>query len=408
MNSKLGLAIIGGALGLALTGIPVSASNTALSLSDYGTSSRTLALGGVEGLHAEAYSVFENPASLPRDHNHHYSSFFMALADSESTFFNAAASFPLFAGHVGVGFAQKQSPNLDFTSVNSNDEFQVDSKFAVSETQVNLGYQQSINSMISMGASLHYFVQDLFVTKGTGWNANAGIQLDASPFLVSFGMKNIFQNSEVGYTNGYSSLVFPSALVLAGRYTYSDNLAFYGQLSGSKLLKSGGIRYTPIPLISILAGSRAVDINGIHRQFSAGLSLNLAMMQVNFSYQASEVAEHDSLYGISMDLNIDSFSHKPMPTVLETKPVVAPPVAPVAVPNPDVTPAPSIEPVKPAGEPVKPVAIEPAKPVTVEPAKPVTVEAAQPVTVEPAQPVTVEPVQPVKSSAPISNTSVSD
>jgi hypothetical protein len=289
-------------LGLGFITPIAASSDTIAMLTDWGTSSQTLSLGGIQGLHSQGYSIFENPAALPRDHAQHYSAFFSTLADEESGYLVTAVSYPIGNGHFGIGFAQKQSPNLDFTSLNNSDIVVSNSRFSVSESDAVIGYQHSVTDRLSIGASIHYIAQDFFITRGSGWNSDIGIQYDSAPFLISVSAKNIMAQSVMTYTNTSAYLKFPMDTVVSTRYEYSDSLWLYGQLKTAQSLKAFGLRYTPIPQISGQVGWREIEANGIHSQLSAGLALTLAMMQLNFSYQTSEVLGNSSLYGVSIDV----------------------------------------------------------------------------------------------------------
>lgn len=267
-----------------------------------GTSARSLALGSIEGVNATAFAIFENPASLPQDSKRHYSAFYTTLADKESAYFTTSVAYPFYGGEMGFGIAQKRSPNLDFTEENSDGDFYSASKFAVQENIYKLGYARKLNHTLSAGASIHYYMHDLLLTKGTGWNADIGFLFTSNPFVVSLSLKNIIQNSKVTFSNDYSTLNFPSELVLSSRYCVTNSLRIFGQFSGKNALKAGGIEYAILPTFDVLMGVKEIEAAGKHTQYSLGASIKLSPVHLNFSYQKTDVVGNDGLYGVSLDL----------------------------------------------------------------------------------------------------------
>ena len=83
-------------------------------VTQYGTSSQTIALGNVEGPYTHAANVFENPAGLGSLEQSEYSVMNTTLADNLSTYTNFAAAYVLKTWTIGVGFAQVQVPGLAF------------------------------------------------------------------------------------------------------------------------------------------------------------------------------------------------------------------------------------------------------------------------------------------------------
>lgn len=287
-----------------------AADNTVKLVSTYGTSAATTAIGGIEGFGSGAYSVFENPAALRHSGGLQLSSYYMGLADGDSTYFNVALAYPLWGGTIAAGFAQLQSPNLNNTYETTYSEFEIIGNFSVSDTVLKAGYSMPIFDQWTAGIGGTYMVQDLFLTKGTGWNLDAGLSGTYGQAAVSLTAKNFLSGSDVAYTNGYARLAFQNELVLGVRYNIWDNLAVYGQLSGEGAVESGaklksvGVKYSPIPMITLMAGSQASYAAGKHRATVAGVSLSLAMMDLNFSYQNSQLAGFESLYGLSVDVKL--------------------------------------------------------------------------------------------------------
>ena len=275
--------------------------NTIAMITDYGSSARTLALGGVEGVHNGAYAIFENPAALLKDSAQNFSMMYYNLADGESSYFNIGTSFEGWGGHWGFGYAQLRSPNLNYTEADSNSEFYSDSTFAIAESLFSIGYSQSLNPSLSWGASLHYVSQDYFLTKGTGYNLDIGTQWDANPFLVSLTAKNIITDATVTYTDGYTALHFPAELVLSTRYAFSDNFGIYAQVKGPHNLKAAGLRYSPLSSIDFLVGWKEMEATSITQKFTTGISLNLSPARLHFSYQKADIIENSDVFTVSFD-----------------------------------------------------------------------------------------------------------
>ena len=286
-------------------GVLWGADSVSLISEEYGASSRTSAMGSIQGLQSESYSIFENPASLPRDSRTYYSTYFMTLADAQSSYFTASVAYPLDKkGHVALGIAQKRSPNLDFSGADQNGEYVIASQFVVADTLFKLGYQQQLTDSLSLGLSAHYFVQDLYLTQGAGWNMDAGLWYNFGRVKVSATAKNMLGFSQMSYSNGYRTLNFPSEFVTSAQFDLTDYFKIYGQLRGEKLRRSVGVYVSPIPTLAFLGGIREVGSTGVQTQYSAGVMLNLGMMALNFSYQNSQVVDYDGLYGISVDFHL--------------------------------------------------------------------------------------------------------
>ncbi len=299
INKKWIIAIL---LGL-ITPKVAAQSGTINMPTDFGTSARTIALGGIEGVHSSAYSLFENPAALPKDTTHHYSVFYMQLADKQSGYITAAASYPLGKGHIAFGFTQEQNPDIDHTSQNSNNEFISNGTFSPKQSMYQIGYQYPLKPNLSLGAALHYFSHDQFVTEGNGFNSTIGVQWDKEKWLMSLTAKNILA-SKVSYNNGYDDLKFPSELVASARYNVTQKIGLYGQLKSDHMLKAAGLRYTPFPYIDLLLGWNQIRVVETDDKVSLGLTLNLNTIAVHFSYQDTDVVENGQLYGISIDFQI--------------------------------------------------------------------------------------------------------
>lgn len=273
--------------------------------SEYGTSSRTIALGGIEGFSSDAYAIFENPAALTsQEIKPRYSMFYKNLADGETSYFLLAACFPVGPGFVGVGISQKKSPDLDNPITDSNGDFIESTTFAVTDSLYKLGYSQPLMENVRVGASLQYLTQDFLITQGSGWNSDVGVEWDLKPVQLSVVAKNFIGFENVSYTSGYTTLNFPSETVLGARYEHSKSLSFLGQIRGSANLKALGVQYCPIPFIALNMGWREVQADDIQGEISLGVSLLLSGMSLHASYQKSEVIDHDSLYGMSVDLSL--------------------------------------------------------------------------------------------------------
>ncbi len=301
------------AVGVGVVGLltaPLVAADTFRLVSAYGTSAATTGVGGVEGFGSGAYAVFENPAALRHSGGTQVSSYYMGLADGDSGYFNLAVSHPFWGGTVAAGFAQLQSPNLNSTYETSYSEFEISGNFSVSDSIFKLGYSAPINENWTAGIGGTYVVQDLYQTKGTGWNLDGGLVGVYGNLALSIAAKNVLGGTDVSYSNGYRSLSFQNELVLGAQYRIFDNLAVYGQLSGDGAvesdakLKSVGIKYSPLSMITLMAGSQASYAAGNHRTTVAGVSLSLAMMDLHVSYQNTQMVGFESLYGLSVDLKL--------------------------------------------------------------------------------------------------------
>ncbi|NBV42638.1 hypothetical protein EBR96_07715 [bacterium] len=270
---------------------------------DFGTSARTVAIGSILGLDTLASSLFENPAALPKDPGTHYSTFFTTFSDGNSALLAMAAAYPLDKGTVAIGFVQKRNPYLDAGFLENNTHFSSAANYALTESLYKLGYELPLTSHTSIGASIHYYTQDLYVTQGHGLNADLGIRIENGPFLVSVVGSNLLNSSSVAYTGGYPNVDFPSDTIISSRYAASDKLALFGQFKGVQGLKAFGFRYAFLPTMELQAGWREIQSLGLHSQWSMGTSIVMSpKIKIHLSWQPREATITDSYVGFSIDI----------------------------------------------------------------------------------------------------------
>ena len=285
---------------------------TISSVRDLGTSAKTRALGAVEGLHDQANVLFENPAGMTGLYGSNYTLFYTKLADEQTQFISLAATYEYRATHFGFGYISKTIPSLDYTGENVLEEFFVNTTFDVFDRYLTAGVARQLSDQLSLGASFHYYQQDLYVTRGSGVNLNLGLRYDTEKTRWSFSGKNLMKASELSYSNGYGSASFPYHIVVSVAHDVFSILTLYSQLDYipdfSIALKSAGLELA-LPKTSdalvLYAGWKEISVaSEVANRFSLGLGLDLGSADIQFAYEPTDYTANNSQYGISLNIRL--------------------------------------------------------------------------------------------------------
>lgn len=282
--------------------------NTVEMLTDYGTSAKTQALGGIEGLDADAYTLYENPARMSALQTGRSSLFYSSLIDDESHYASFAHVFLWKKIAIGLGYTQLAAPNIDHTAedLGSGQVISVDT-FSTKDNLYKLGFARAISEKLSVGASLHYYTQSLYTNKSSGSNMDIGVVYDHKSWKNSLAIKNILSSSQVSYTNTDTTVPFPRLYVLSTQYQYFNFLKINGQLKydedSKKLLRALGIDYAIMSHVHCYAGySELYEVEELKSRFTVGMGMNLQRINLQYSYSFTEFDSKSGLFAFSISI----------------------------------------------------------------------------------------------------------
>lgn len=273
-----------------------------------GSSPRTIALGNIEGMASGSSCVFDNPATLMNS-NYALSSMTTELSDTDSTFFTWGASLPFWNGHLGLGMMSVESRNLDKTALGQFDQFYSESKFGTRDSIYLVAYQYMVDKELSVGITAKVVDQDLYTTKGTGYNIDLGALYETPQYRLSGSVKNILRSLNVTYSKDQSELKFPFEACVGGRYALG-NIGVLSQVKyiedGALFLKSVGIDYTPIQegLTFYLGWKEIAALTTVHNTYGLGIGLDLGTISIAASYELSDFFEQDSRRYLSFEIKL--------------------------------------------------------------------------------------------------------
>jgi hypothetical protein len=286
-------------------------SNTIATLTDNGTSAKVIALGSIEGVHSQASVVHENPAGMGDLERTNVSVFYTKMADQETNYSSMSAVFQQKETRVGFGFTRMSVPNLDFTG-ELNNKFFVENSFEVNETLYTAAVSHPLHKNVDLGVSSHYYLQQLYLTSGRGFNMDLGLKVKHHIFTHSMTVKNILRRSKVSYDNNYGDVYFPLQGVFSTKCSPVDYLSMYSQIkynhTSTVVLKSVGLEVSPLSFNNMLdfyVGWTELEVaNLLKDRVSLGLGLTLANIEVQFVYEHTEYSPNDAHYGMSFNLKL--------------------------------------------------------------------------------------------------------
>jgi len=266
-------------------------------------SAKTVGIGNISGMYSGSFSVFDNPAALVSTH-YSVSTLQTELPDPYSGFMAFSVSMPLYDGHLALGVMSMSSKNLDKTAKGDFDQIYSESQFSVSDRLYVLGWQCPFSLESSFGLSLKYSDQNLFDTRGNGFNMDFGYLWQKGNSKVVLGAKNVLP-SKVVYSADNSQLSFPFEASVGGRYQFLD-IGLMGQAmyceSGNLFLTSLGLDYAledtglsvQLGWKEVPFGIKAYDVS------SVGLGLFLKPIDIAVAYEFSDFAQQSSRYTVSL------------------------------------------------------------------------------------------------------------
>ena len=308
MTNFVGCKILFALLLVCLLTTTLTASDYVL-LSDYGSSARFIGLGGIEAGENSAAALFENPAGLNKLTGLSLYAFQASFLNGEFPLTYLATAIPSSIGTFALGFGELKASNINFTTVDNNNEYAVDHTFSAKNAVYSLGYQKSLSPNFSFGSSVTYYLQDFSSASGKGFNADLGILFETENTVISLHGKNVIPFLKVDYSNGQSESL-PLQMILSGQRKFGDFTAF-GQLKmqslGLRYLKSIALQYSPSLFFHRISFTSAYKeiyvVNQSHNNVALGLNLDLNPLGFSVAYEHSDYIEMDSQLYFSSHLN---------------------------------------------------------------------------------------------------------
>ena len=279
-----------------ITSTVLSATNF-VSITDLGSSARSIALGNVDGYSNSADAVFSNPAALTNVHGLSVS-LFSATLMNEVSYFNAALSAKTAHGTIAVGIYEQSVSNIASTDIagNYNKAIQTGS-YDFKNSVVKLSYQEDLSAKLSVAASYSLYTQSVAAYSATGSNIDAGILASFNRFKLSVYAQNILLNQTVNFShNAAETLPFAistTAIVPFKSFVFIPQL----KITRGQALLSTGLSFTPgfLPSLTVNAGyNEKLDyIAQKHANLTLGASLSLLQLDLHVAYERSEHIEMD-------------------------------------------------------------------------------------------------------------------
>jgi hypothetical protein len=272
-----------------------------------GSSPKMIAVGNIEGIYSGPMSVLDNPAGIVSDT---LKIGFMTtqLSDDQSTFYQAGVTVPWLSGNIGFGVINLSSQNLDKTAETQGGRYFSESTFGTYERLFTVAYAQPLQKGMSIGAAVKFFDQNLYESRGSGYNMDIGAVWEESDKKFTVGVKNIFPNLKVKYSNNQNELNFPLQLVAGTRWDISG-IGVLGQLKyipeSKVLLKSVGLDYIDSIGLSLHAGWKEVLANQtVHNTYGCGLGVSWNQLAIQAGYELSEFMEQNARQYIQIEVSI--------------------------------------------------------------------------------------------------------
>ena len=238
--------------------------------------------------------------------------FYTTLADQETQYITAAHTFPLKRFTIGLGLAQRQSPNLDFTQHNElTNRTYSESTFEANDRLYRVAISGTLYKGLSIGAATHYYSSTAHNYKGSGANGDFGLAFQSKRFALSANFKNIARVSKISYNQGISSAKFPTRFSFSGKVKALSYATLYAQinyymkqtlftrslaleLSSKKILQSNANLYI---------GYNQAYVSGLVKpRLTAGIGLNVTRLKFQFVYSHTPKSLETDLFGFSISL----------------------------------------------------------------------------------------------------------
>lgn len=272
-----------------------SDSKSFLSITDIGSSARSIGLGGVEGFSNSSEATFENPAALHRIKKAGFSLYSLRLM-GDIDYLNVTVGTSVRGlGTFSAGFLRASTAAIPETGLNGLNQFIVKDTFDYKSSVMKLSYQGKLNfgKTIYYGISYSYYFTEFYSVSGKGHNADIGLLYDGSNLGVSVVAKNIIalDSNKFKYKSGEEESFTPQTIATL-RYRIKD-LTLYPQatVQSSKFLLSGGLSFTPsqFPFVTLIGGYRErLDVLlKKHSGFSVGLGMSFYGFNAYYSYERS-------------------------------------------------------------------------------------------------------------------------
>jgi hypothetical protein len=286
-------------------------------ITDIGTSAGMIRKGNIEGFSDYASIMFENPAGLYRT-KAFSGSIFSTTFMEEVEYKNLCIAQRVPYGVIGLGLMTLGVEDIGITYINydKGGEFDETGQFYSYQNNVaKLAYQVSQSDNFHFGASLSYYLTELYTYSGKGYNFDVGILIDTEPVGVSIVIKNLMTNLKVRYTNSeddsYEALEdLPLQTVYSIKYNVGE-FTVYGQMNthggNKKLTTSYALEYTPafLPMISISVGYKEfLVINRVDNNQTLGVGLNLFGTNFDYAYEQSEHIQYNSKHYFSFGFGL--------------------------------------------------------------------------------------------------------
>ncbi len=269
---------------------------------EVGTSAGSVRLGNIEGFSDTSSSTLENPAGLYRL-NKFSANLFSTTFMEEINYQNFSVAARLPVGVLGFGYMSAGVDGIPNTGSNGSDastkSFYVLNTFSYQNRLFKVAYEFSQNENLHLGFSGTYYSTTLGTVSGSGFNADAGIEIESGPLVFSIAAKNIIPSLKVNYSDTTSANYSQSEELFLetfyGAKYKLDEFTFYGQIdiqnSNKKLLKGLAVDYSPsfVPYLHLSLGYKEfVVLQAVKNNITAGLGLSLSGVNFDYAYERSD------------------------------------------------------------------------------------------------------------------------
>jgi hypothetical protein len=275
-------------------------------ITDSGTSASSIALGGVQGFDTHATVLLDNPSALHHATNN-VSAMFLSYFDG-TQHMTAGVTYPLTSKWtVGVATAYERSADLDKTTTSTTNEAVALGTFVLDHIQTACGTDYALSENFHVGASwIHYIDRfDGLTSYGNDIAVGATLATPLATYTVSG--KNLGRR-DVVYSDGTSErLPVEWTWGVKSAPLSLFNTTVYGQLKSidgtPKLLTSLGLHafLDDEKTFGVSLGYRDKTTAGfIKGTFTAGLSLKLESLTLDYAYEATDVYQNAGQYYFSV------------------------------------------------------------------------------------------------------------
>ena len=193
-----------------------------------GSSARMIGIGNIYGFSKSSDSVFENPASLTLTNQTSLSMFHTAFLNEEVKLNVFSASNRTEWGTFGFGYFSFVVDDLAHTYVLDNGDFDIKDRFAFTDTQVNMSYQNQVTRSLSYGFTFKYFSKESLDISGRGYNLDGGLFLSSDLADFSLVGRNLIPFLKMHYRGGAQER-FPLGAFLSASRSF-DDFVFFAQI----------------------------------------------------------------------------------------------------------------------------------------------------------------------------------